>query len=127
MTGTAHLDLDPRPLGRGSGVEQCRRHVFADRRSERPAPDLADPHAAGTALDVCAVVTDALASRPRDQRRDPAVRTLRQGLGYCWSVAVAADPRRGLPAFTALADTADPDVAWIVRENRRKNRLARLL
>ncbi len=81
----------------------------------------------GTALDVCAVVTDALASRPRDQRRDPAVRTLRQGLGYCWSVAVAADPRRGLPAFTALADTADPDVAWIVRENRRKNRLARLL
>lgn len=88
---------------------------------------LADPHAAGTALAVCAVVTEALASRPRDQRRDPAVRTLRQGLGYCWSVAVAADPERGLPAFTALADTADPDVAWIVRENRRKNRLARLL
>ena len=87
---------------------------------------LADPHAAGTALAVCAVVTEALASRPRDQRRDPAVRTLRQGLGYCWSVAVAADPQRGLPAFTALADTADPDVAWIVRENRRKRRLARL-
>ena len=88
---------------------------------------LADPHAASTALEVCGVVTDALASRPSDQRRDPAVRTLRQGLGYCWSVAVAADPQRGLTAFTALADTTDPDVAWIVRENRRKNRLARLL
>ena len=88
---------------------------------------LADPHSAATALEVCAVATEALAAVPSDQRRDPAVRSLRQGLGYCWSVAVAADPHHGLPRFAALAETADPDVAWIVRENRRKNRLARLL
>ena len=83
--------------------------------------------AAGTAVDLCARVTSALAARPAAGRRDPDVRTLRQGLGYCWSVAVAADPEHGLPRFLALADHDDPDVAWIVRENRRKKRLARLL
>ncbi|NLT53222.1 MAG: HEAT repeat domain-containing protein [Actinomycetales bacterium] len=83
--------------------------------------------AAGMAVDLCARVTSTLAARPAAERRDPDVRTLRQGLGYCWSVAVAADPERGLPRFLALADHDDPDVAWIVRENRRKKRLARLL
>jgi hypothetical protein len=55
------------------------------------------------------------------------VRTLRQALGYAWSVAVAADPEPGLTAFTALRDDPDPDVAWVVRENLRKKRLQRLL
>jgi hypothetical protein len=54
------------------------------------------------------------------------VRTLRQALGYCWGVAVAADPAQGLPAFWAL-DEADPDVAWIVRKNLEKTRLIRLV
>lgn len=54
------------------------------------------------------------------------MRTLRQGLGYCWSVAVAGDPVTGLEAFAAL-DVTDPDVAWVVRENRKKARLRRLL
>ena len=88
---------------------------------------LTDPVAAAAALDACRVATDRLTSTPRDRRRDPSLRVLRQGLGYCWSVAVAADPDRGLPAFTALAESDDPDVAWVVRENRKKNRLARLL
>ena len=39
----------------------------------------------------------------------------------------AADPDRGLPVFTALAEQDDPDVAWVVKENRRKKRLSRLL
>jgi hypothetical protein len=52
---------------------------------------------------------------------------LRQALGYCWSVAVAADPATGLPRFRTLAAADDPDVAWIVRENSRKARLANVL
>lgn len=60
-------------------------------------------------------------------RHDSPVRVLRKALGYCWSVAVAADPSRGLPRFQALAGSTDPDVVWIVRENRKKARLARLL
>ena len=47
-------------------------------------------------------------------------------LGYCWSVAVAADPVTGLAAFAAL-DASDPDVAWVIAENRKKKRLAALL
>ena len=87
---------------------------------------LVTPEAAAVAVEVCRRATVALAARPAEERRRPDVRTLRQGLGYCWSVAVAADPGPGLAAFEAL-DTGDPDVAWIVRENRTKKRLARLL
>jgi hypothetical protein len=54
-------------------------------------------------------------------------RTLRKGLGYCWSIAVAADPDQGLPAFERLRESADPDVEWIVRENLKKKRLQRLV
>jgi hypothetical protein len=83
--------------------------------------------AAASAIQVCRSATESLAARPADQRRDPGVRTLRQGLGYCWSVAVAADPLPGLAALAALERSGDPDVAWIVKENRRKKRLAALL
>ena len=88
---------------------------------------ITQPEAAAVALQVCRRATDLLAARPRDTRKAPAVRTLRQGLGYCWSVVVAADPTPGLAAFDALRTSADPDVAWIVRENLKKKRLARLL
>ena len=88
---------------------------------------LRTPAAAAAAVDVCDRATRLLAARPDSTRRDPNVRALRKGLGYCWSVAVAADPGAGLPRFGALADVDDPDVAWIVRENRKKARLAKLL
>lgn len=39
---------------------------------------------------------------------------------------MAADPAAGLEAFGDLDVTA-PDVDWIVRQNRRKKRLATLL
>jgi hypothetical protein len=87
---------------------------------------LGTPTAAAVAVHVCRRATDQLALRPAETRRDPDVRTLRKGLGYCWSVAVAADPEPGLAAFQAL-DVTDPDVAWIVRTNLTKKRLARLL
>jgi hypothetical protein len=83
--------------------------------------------AATAAIDICARATTALAARPAAERRDPRLRALRKGLGYCWSVAVAADPSAGLPRFRALATSTDPDVAWIVRENSRKARVASLL
>ncbi len=77
---------------------------------------------------MCRRATASLAARPPAERRDPDVRTLRQGLGYCWSVAVAADPVPGLAAFADLESAADDaEVAWIVRENRKKKRLAALL
>lgn len=88
---------------------------------------LATVGAATAAVDVCDAVTRSLAAKPPSERADTDVRTLRQGLGYCWSVAVAANPAYGLPRFLELSHEEDKDVAWIVRENRRKTRLARLL
>ncbi|MFS0712385.1 HEAT repeat domain-containing protein [Microbacterium sp. 2P01SA-2] len=87
---------------------------------------LRSPEMAAVAVEVCARATAHLVARPQPQRHDSAARTLRQTLGYAWSVAVAADPGPGLRAFEAL-DTTDPDVAWIVHENARKKRLSRLL
>lgn len=87
---------------------------------------LAQPQTAQAAIAACQTATAHLRATPREHRRDAGVRTLRQGLGYCWSVAVAGDPVRGLPAFAAL-DASDPDVAWVVAENRKKKRLIALL
>lgn len=88
---------------------------------------LRDPATAAAALDACAAATDSLAALPPAERRDPGVRTLRQALGYAWSVAVAGDPAAGVPRFAALRASDDADVAWVVRENEKKTRLRRLL
>jgi hypothetical protein len=72
-------------------------------------------------------VTADLAASPRADRRSPGVRTLRQALGYGWSVVVAALPAPGLTAFGDLDADDDSDIAWVVRENRKKARLKRLL
>ncbi|MBK8048947.1 MAG: hypothetical protein IPK16_18605 [Anaerolineales bacterium] len=58
-------------------------------------------------------------------RRDDNFRTLRQALGYAWSVVVVADPIAGKAAIErwfAVA-TDDADIRWILRENLKKRRL----
>ncbi|MGK2853864.1 MAG: HEAT repeat domain-containing protein [Microbacteriaceae bacterium] len=91
---------------------------------------LGTPHAAAVAIDICAEATAFITRWPQDARRDPALRSLRQTLGYCWSVAIAAAPEKGLPTFRLLEDRlldeADPDVTWVIAENLKKKRLARL-
>ena len=59
-------------------------------------------------------------------RRAASLRVLRRALGYAWSVVIAADVDRGWPRFVEWSRTDDPDVAWLVRENLKKKRLARL-
>jgi hypothetical protein len=88
---------------------------------------LRDPVFARRALAILERVTADLAASPSGDRRSPGVRTLRQALGYGWSVVVAALPADGLTAFGLLEASGDPDVAWVVRENRKKARLKRLL
>ncbi|HEY0215604.1 MAG TPA: HEAT repeat domain-containing protein [Cellulomonas sp.] len=88
---------------------------------------LRDPATAAVALDACAAATSSIEALPASARRDPDVRTLRQALGYCWSVAVAGSPEAGLTAFLAMGASTDPDTAWIDRTNRTKTRLRRLL
>jgi hypothetical protein len=51
---------------------------------------------------------------------------LRKGLGYCWSIAVAAAPEAGKAALARWLTSSDPDIRWIMRENLAKNRLVRM-
>jgi hypothetical protein len=89
---------------------------------------LATQPGASAALRACQAATRTIAEAAPHERRIEGMRVLRQALGYCWSVAVAADPEHGLPAFVALQGAeGDADLAWITRENLRKARLQRLL
>jgi len=60
------------------------------------------------------------------ERRADDVMALRKGLGYGWSVAIAALPAEGRPYLERWSRTDDPDIRWIVRENLRKHRLVRI-
>lgn len=61
-----------------------------------------------------------------EDRRSEAFKSLRKGLGYCWSVAVAACPQIGKPIFEAWLTSQDKGVRWIMKENLRKARLKRM-
>ena len=62
------------------------------------------------------------AGSPRDQ----AFKTLRQGMGYCWSVTIAALPAEGKPAMEKWLISTNPDVRRIMKENLKKNRLIKM-
>jgi hypothetical protein len=62
---------------------------------------------------------------PADRQGDD-FKALRQGLAYCWSVAVAAAPTAGKAAMETWLVSDDNDVQWIMRENLKKNRLTRV-
>jgi hypothetical protein len=59
-------------------------------------------------------------------RRGEDFLALRKGLGYCWSVAVVALPEKGKAMMEKWMGRADKDVRWIMRENLKKARLARM-
>jgi hypothetical protein len=61
-----------------------------------------------------------------EDRRNEEFRVLRKGLGYCWSVAVAAHPEAGKQRMERWLGTEDRDVLWVMKENLRKKRLARM-
>jgi len=113
-------------------LEEAERWAAGSRYEQRAAAAgtceprlLRERAAARRVLGMLDVITATLAGAP--DRREEAYRTLRQALGYCWSVAIAADPLDGLPLFSRWQRVADPDVAWIVRENLRKARLRAVL
>jgi hypothetical protein len=85
---------------------------------------LADLHHAAATLRILDAITASLPLTP--SRRSEAFRVLRQGLGYCWSVAVAACPEEGKALMEKWCGDPDPDIRWIMRENLRKNRLVRM-
>jgi hypothetical protein len=59
-------------------------------------------------------------------RKTDAFRALRKGLGYCWSVTVVANPQQGKAYFEKWLSCQDNDIRWILKENLKKARLARM-
>lgn len=59
-------------------------------------------------------------------RKSDAFLALKKGMGYCWSVAVAASPAVGKVMMEKWFASDDRDVLWIMRENLKKDRLARI-
>ena len=82
------------------------------------------PEHAQRALKVLDAITDSLLSV--QNRKSDAFRALRKGLGYCWSVAVAAEPESGRALMEKWIAHHDPDVRWIMRNNLKKKRLHRM-
>lgn len=85
---------------------------------------LREPEHAAVVLAILDEVTAGLAEAKH--RRSEEFRVLRKALGYCWSVAVAAQPEIGKPALSRWLGSADKDVQWILRENLKKKRLTRM-
>ena len=75
-------------------------------------------------LQILDQVTRSLASS--DGRRGEGFRALRQALGYGWSVAAASAPRNAQPYLEKWLRSSDKDVAWIMKTNLTKARMAEL-
>lgn len=86
---------------------------------------LSAPDDARRALEALDRITVSVAGSGAGTRHTEEFRVLRQGLGYCWSVAIAAAPAEGFGHLQRWATSDDKDVRWIVRENLKKARLAR--
>lgn len=61
-----------------------------------------------------------------ENRKSDEFKTLRKGLGYCWSVVVAALPDAGKKLMEKWIESSDKDIRWIMNENLKKNRLIKM-
>jgi hypothetical protein len=87
---------------------------------------LRDPSHAAAVLRILDDITSRLIRTAPAMRKTDAFRTLRQALGYGWSVAVVARPEIGKPLMKKWLAHPDPDAGWVMRENLKKNRLVRM-
>ena len=85
---------------------------------------LGDPAHVVEVLEVLDGITASMVASA--DRSTDGFRALKKGMGYCWSVAVAALPREGKKRMERWLSSTDPDVAWVMKENMNKNRLAKM-
>lgn len=85
---------------------------------------LVDANSAHQTLLILDVIMENI-QRVTDRRSGDYI-ALRKGMGYCWSVAVAALPDAGKAFMEKWLPSSDPDIRWIMRENLKKNRLIRM-
>jgi hypothetical protein len=85
---------------------------------------LTQPIHAERVLNILDCITGLLEENKKGNKE--GFRVLRKSLGYCWSVAVVALPEKGKQIMEHWLTVNNSDVRWIMRENLRKNRLARI-
>jgi hypothetical protein len=76
------------------------------------------------ALQILDQITASMESGERS--RDDSFKVLKQGMAYCWSVAVAALPETGKPLMEKWLDSTDKEILWVMKENLKKNRLVKM-
>jgi hypothetical protein len=81
---------------------------------------------AKTNIAVLEVLRKFTAGFDRLDKIDDDQKVLRQALGYGWSVAIAAQPEEGRKRFQSFLKRSNKHIAWILRENLKKNRLIRM-
>jgi hypothetical protein len=120
--GDANMELLLREMGKWSKGNPLEMRAAAAALCE-PRLLKKNEHALGV-LEILDVITGSI---PQIQdRKTEAFDALRKGLGYCWSVAVAALPGDGKKSMEKWFSANDPDINWIMRENLKKNRLVRV-
>ena len=78
-------------------------------------------------VEVLAILDDITRSlAATNDRRNDGFRFLRQALGYGWSVAAAAAPQNAKPYLEKWLRSTDKDVAWVMKTNLGKARMAEL-
>jgi hypothetical protein len=75
-------------------------------------------------LDILDAITSSILKEGERNREE--FKVLRKGLGYGWSVAVAAHPGIGKPMMEYWVQSKDSDIKWIMRQNLKKKRLTRI-
>ena len=106
------------PMTAGNGYE--RRAVVAG---------LCEPKLLGRAdetVKVLKILESITRTLDHDKKLTDDEEALRKGLGYGWSVAIAASPEDGKRYFEALFSLSGKHIQWIIRENLKKNRLSKM-
>jgi hypothetical protein len=85
---------------------------------------LGEPEQTRKVLEILDAITASIVEE--EDRRSEQFRALRKGLGYCWSVAVAALPDPGKKMMERWFSSEDQDVLWVLKENLKKKRLERV-
>jgi len=60
------------------------------------------------------------------ERKHESFRVLRQAMGYCWSVAAAANPEAARPLLEKWLRSSDPDIGWVMKSNLAMARMGAL-
>ena len=122
LTGDQNMELllkEMRKWGKGNWYEK--RAAAAALAEPRL---LKQPHHAKQVLQILNQITTSM--EQVENTGDDSFKVLRQGMAYCWSVAVAALPEVGKPMMESWLNSMDKNILWIMKENLKKNRMVKM-